>query len=135
MVDWGLPLNSVRFDRVTAVDRAGNESLPVSPVKVGPRIFKPVSIQLTAENARVEGMSEEPVKSVIKNGATKVLSAITKEGKASWDFEIPRDGKYAIWVLSLRHQLPVGPQMQDARVSKMSGSNESIFNIESTVVQ
>ena len=128
MVDWGLPLNSARYYRVTAVDRSGNESLASPSLKASVEPLKPVSIRLTAETAQVEGMKAEPVKTIAKDGATTVLSVISEKSEASWKFEIPNDGKYAIWVLSTHHnKVPSGIKREDNPPGNTS--NESIFNI------
>ncbi len=114
-IDWGLPLNSVWYYRITAVDRFGNESPASHPVAGSVARFKPVSIRLTAETARVKGMKAEPIPPPAKAGATTRLSAVGQAGSASWTFEIPQDGEYAVWVLST-HQPEAGPAILEVNL-------------------
>ncbi len=70
-VDWGLPLNSSYWYRVTAVDRAGNESTPADAAQGATPRFEPVRIALKPDEAPLE--------------------------RVTWDFVVPREGEYAIW--------------------------------------
>ena len=128
MVDWGLPLNSTKFYRVTAVDRSGNESLPSVPVRAAVKQFRPTSVRLTAEAAKTDGMKPEPVSPVAKESAATVLLLSAEKGEASWTFDIPKDGEYAIWVLSTHYEVPMGQLMENQRMVPSTG--ESIFNID-----
>ena len=127
MVDWGLPLSSAKYYRVTSVDRSGNESMPSKALLAKVKPFKPVSIKLAPETARIDGMQIAPVAGNVKDGATTVLTVKGGEGSASWEFDVPQDGKYAIWVLSTHHEKPVGGTWSEIRLRDRS--NESIFSI------
>lgn len=99
-VDWGLPLNSSRWYRVTAVDRAGNESIPSAAVRGDTPAFAPVRIALKPAEARLDGASAEP------NAAAggPVLKAGSGASAGTWDFVAPRDGEYAIWVRAVHEK-------------------------------
>jgi hypothetical protein len=93
-VDWGLALNTDYWYKVTAVNRSGNESLPTSSVPASPVPFEPVRIELKPANAGLENMTAAEIQSA----GGKVLQPVA-QGKAiaTWEFDLPRDGEYAIW--------------------------------------
>jgi len=94
-VDWGLGLDRGYWYRLTAVDRSGNESAPSGTVRGRTPSFEPVRIELSTESATVQGMSlcdgcEEGQEVLSPDEEAQNLSA-------SWEFEVPRAGLYAIW--------------------------------------
>jgi hypothetical protein len=102
-VDWGLALNTQYWCRVTAVDRAGNESPPTAAVQASTPRFEPVRISLKPLEARLENLAvaEKPAAGgpVICRqdaaGADKPGARV--RAVATWQFDVPRDGRYAIW--------------------------------------
>lgn len=96
-VDWGLALNTAYYYRITAVDRAGNESAPSEVVGGKTPAFDPVRIELMPEDAEVLNMGLQKV---------EVGQALYPRGSgvATWTFEVPRDGDYAIWGRSIRER-------------------------------
>ncbi|MCX8038802.1 MAG: fibronectin type III domain-containing protein [Candidatus Sumerlaeia bacterium] len=93
-VDWGLPLNSTYFYRVTAVDCAGNESAPSPAVQVALQHFEVAQIELKPESAKVQNMS---VVARPAAGGRVLQPAPSNPSSAEWEFEVPSDGEYAIW--------------------------------------
>jgi fibronectin type 3 domain-containing protein len=100
-VDWGLKLNTGYWYKVTAVDRAGNESVPTTAVQADTVAFEPVRIELTRDNASLEHMRVI----WIEAAGGKVLEPTAgQRGTAAWEFTIPRAGEYAIWGLSTHRE-------------------------------
>ena len=96
-VDWGLPLNSARWYRITAVDRAGNESAPSAAVRGNTPKFEPLRIALKPAEARLENASLETAAAA---GGPVLRPASERNASGTWSFVAPRDGEYAIWVRS-----------------------------------
>ncbi len=123
-VDWGLELNTTYWYKLTAVDRAGNESTPTDALEASTPPFEPVRIALKPEEASVENMQVEAIE---KAGGHVLRPAGDGRSGAVWEFEVPRDGEYAIWGRSTHGQrersafdLVVGPS-GDPRVGRPSG--------------
>jgi hypothetical protein len=100
-VDWGLALNTTYWYKVTAVDRAGNESPPTPAVQAGPLPFEPVRIELRPVDARLDNMTRIESQSA---GGEILRPAPQGRAMATWDFELPRDGEYAIWGRSVHQE-------------------------------
>ena len=102
-VDWGLVLNTPCFYKVTAVDRSGNESLPVPVLEVEPSAFTPVEMYLRAGEA-----SLTRIENVYSPGLGDHVLQATEgniEGQtALWEIYVPRDGEYSIWGLSIHQE-------------------------------
>lgn len=84
---WRIP--------VTAVDRSGNESAPSEAASARTPSFDPVRIELRTEDAAAQGMNLSD-----GNEEGRQVLAPDEEDQnpsASWDFEVPRSGVYAIW--------------------------------------
>ncbi len=97
-VDWGLPVNSTYFYRVTAVDRAGNESAPSPAVQAGLPRLQVVRVELKPASAIVENMA---VKEIAAAGGPVLLPTQPRNAAAEWEFDIPSTGDYAIWGRSM----------------------------------
>lgn len=95
-VDYGLPLNSELNYKVTAVDYSGNESEPTQVCSAKTNYFIPSRIELKADDAILSGMEK------IKSEQTmEIFYVPKKEGSTiQWEFEIYKDGDYAIWFRS-----------------------------------
>jgi hypothetical protein len=94
LVDWGLALNTTYWYKATAVDRAGNESAPSEAVRGSTPAFEPVRIALKPEGATAEAMR---VESVDGAGGNVLRPMEGGRSRAVWEFDVPRDGEYAIW--------------------------------------
>jgi len=94
-VDWGLPLNSTRWYRVTAVDRAGNESQPSTALRGDTPKFEPARISLKPADARLNAASIESSKAA---GGGVLRPTEGRNSGATWEFVAPHPGEYAIWV-------------------------------------
>ena len=92
-VDWGLELNATYFYRVSAVDRAGNESHASAPLKAAAPVFRPVRVALHAAEAKARGMKPFEVAQL----GEVALAPAGKEAAAVWEFELPRAGEFAVW--------------------------------------
>ena len=100
-VDWGLEPGTVYWYRVTAVDRAGNESPSSTVIDAKTPPFQPVRIELDPAKAALDHMQKltgEAESVILRPGAGSGWSA-------TWKFSLPRDGAYAIWGRSM-HQRP-----------------------------
>ncbi|MCX7012889.1 MAG: fibronectin type III domain-containing protein [Candidatus Sumerlaeota bacterium] len=92
MVDWGLRLNAAYFYKATAVDGAGNESAPSEAVEGRTPPFEPVHVSLKSQAG-----GEEPQAGDEEPQAGDEVPQDAQE----WEFDLPRDGDYAIWVRSM----------------------------------
>ncbi len=124
MVDWGLGPNEARWYKVTAVDRAGNESPTSKAVAARTPPFNPVHIVLEANRARTRQMKLV----ASKEAGGQVLRAIKPAplAEATWTFDLPRDVTGAIWARLLgTEETPAHCMLRidhDARISLRSTS-------------
>ncbi|MFW5799150.1 MAG: fibronectin type III domain-containing protein, partial [Planctomycetota bacterium] len=106
VIDWGLKHSTVYYYRVTAVDRAGNESAPSPQVAVTTRAggevmlardvgkarpFKPVTV-------RRRTFDEKTLKAMHAWADTR--HRLPEDGPLELTVELPHDGRYLVWVKS-----------------------------------
>ncbi len=91
-VDWGLSLNTKYYYQITAVDRAGNESTPSDMISIRTESFVPVNIDMTSNRARLKNVDMVSVQQI----GSMALST-NDDSKIIWDFQVPKEGDYAIW--------------------------------------
>lgn len=100
-VDWGLALNTGYWYKVTAIDRAGNESVPTNAVQADTIGFEPVRIELKPADATLENMKLTEIQAT----RGKMLEPMDgRRGTAIWQFAITRAGEYAIWGRSIHKE-------------------------------
>lgn len=106
VIDWGLEHSTVYYYRITAVDRAGNESDPSPQVAITteaggqvmlardvgkPRPFKPVTV-------RQRTFDEKTLKAMHAWADTR--HRLHEDGPLELTVELPHDGRYLVWVKS-----------------------------------
>ncbi|MBN1670762.1 MAG: hypothetical protein JXR37_07010 [Kiritimatiellae bacterium] len=101
-VDWGLAPGHDYWYRITAVDRAWNESAPSEAVRGFVAPFKPVEVRLRPGDA-AERHNLLVVDSPAARGAVLYWHVPgswgepKEPGLAVWEFELPRAGEFAVW--------------------------------------
>ena len=99
LVDWGLQPGKTYAYAVTAVNRAGIESLPVSVACDLPAI-KSESIELDARKGKRTDMD------LVQPDGLDLRAAIASraEGSITWKFKLAQDGQYALWGISTHQE-------------------------------
>jgi len=102
LIDWGLRAGTRYHYAVTAVDRRGNESVPLrAQTAIPPRAAAPVEIELTFAAAELTGPFERS-EGAGTRGTAYAVPLDPANNRAAWRVEIPRAGDYYLWLRHLR---------------------------------
>lgn len=108
LVDWGLKDGTTYHYKVTAVDRAGNESAPVS-VQATTGNAKLVRNVVEAESGQISGGARVVDTPQAENGKAVRFPDGDEAGRLILSFKVPVDGEYAIWAHGYAHDGAADP--------------------------
>jgi len=97
-IDWGLPLDTKVYYRITSVDFSGNESEPSGLFIAEPPKFNSEYVYLNIKSARIINMSKEIA---AQNGTEYLVPDEILPSSVSWDFEIKNEGYFAFYGSSI----------------------------------